>query len=94
MKDENAYFCEKCSSQQTAEKSIKFLSFPTILNLQLKRFEFDWENNMRRKLDDNVSFPKRLDMSPFMVDPSVLPPEEYTPPLPVTFKRNINHRMN
>lgn len=37
MKDDNAYFCEKCQSKQTAEKCIKFKNLPTILNLQLKR---------------------------------------------------------
>jgi ubiquitin C-terminal hydrolase len=37
MKEDNAVFCERCQSKQTAEKSIKFKSFPLILNLQLKR---------------------------------------------------------
>src|SRR5690554_7648701 len=45
MKDDNAYFCEQCASQQTAEKSIKFVTTPKVLNLQLKRCEFDWERS-------------------------------------------------
>jgi uncharacterized UBP type Zn finger protein len=47
MEEENAYFCEKCNSKQTAEKSIKFKTVPTILNLQLKRYIFrNWPLNM------------------------------------------------
>src|SRR5690349_2144662 len=38
MKDDNAYYCENCKSKQTAEKSIKFKTLPTILNFQLKRY--------------------------------------------------------
>lgn len=38
LKDDNAYFCEKCASKQTAEKSIKFRNLPTVLNIQLKRY--------------------------------------------------------
>ena len=37
LKDDNAYFCEKCAAKQTAEKSIKFKNLPKILTLQLKR---------------------------------------------------------
>lgn len=72
MENENAYFCERCNSKQTAEKSIKFRTVPTILNLQLKRFEFDWEANMRVKLNDEIGFPADLDMSKYMVDPDVI----------------------
>jgi len=76
MKDENAYFCEKCNSKQTAQKSIKFKTFPRILNLQLKRFEYDWERDVRVKLHDEISFPMLLDMSKYLVDPKLLQTNE------------------
>eukprot|EP01116_Phalansterium_solitarium_P018807 TRINITY_DN5104_c0_g1_i3.p1 TRINITY_DN5104_c0_g1~~TRINITY_DN5104_c0_g1_i3.p1 ORF type:complete len:1258 (-),score=480.84 TRINITY_DN5104_c0_g1_i3:52-3825(-) len=80
MKDENAYHCERCASKQTAEKGIRFKSLPAVLNLQLKRFEYDWDNNQRVKLNDDISFPQWLEMDAFMVDPKLLadspePPE-------------------
>ena len=37
LENDNAYFCERCKSKQTAEKCIKFKTYPKILNLQLKR---------------------------------------------------------
>jgi ubiquitin carboxyl-terminal hydrolase 9/24 len=60
LKEDNAYFCEQCNSKQTAEKCIKFKDLPTVLNIQLKRFEYDWENNQRVKLNDEISFPSIL----------------------------------
>lgn len=72
MENENAYFCERCNSKQTAEKSIKFKTVPKILNLQLKRFEFDWNTNMRVKIHDEVGFPAELDLSKYMVDSDLM----------------------
>lgn len=86
MKEDNAVFCERCQSKQTAEKSIKFKSFPLILNLQLKRyllllivsvdvmhrFDYDWENNVRVKLNDEIAFTNYMQMNPYLIDPKVL----------------------
>jgi ubiquitin C-terminal hydrolase len=64
----NQYFCEKCNTKVDAEKGLKFTSFPYILMLQLKRFDFDYETMRRIKLNDRVTFPQILDLNPFLRD--------------------------
>jgi len=59
----NAYFCERCQKRVTAKKGLTFLSFPYILMLQLKRFDFDYQSMRRIKLNDRVEFPHILDLN-------------------------------
>lgn len=59
----NAYFCEQCQQKQEATKGLEFSSFPYLLTLQLKRFDFDWETERRIKLTDRVTFPQILDVN-------------------------------
>lgn len=71
MKEDNAYFCEKCQSKQTAEKSVRFKNYPPLINIQLKRFEYDWERDMRVKIHDEIAFPNILNMEPYLVEESL-----------------------
>lgn len=50
-----------CSPQ-----GLRFLHFPYLLTLQLKRFDFDYTTMHRIKLNDRMTFPEELDMSPFI----------------------------
>lgn len=43
LEGENAYMCDRCQKKVTAKKGLKFLKFPYLLALQLKRFDFDPE---------------------------------------------------
>lgn len=52
----------KCFSTQ----GLRFLHFPYLLTLQLKRFDFDYTTMHRIKLNDRMTFPEELDMSPFI----------------------------
>uniref|UniRef100_A0A8C6TXU5 Ubiquitin carboxyl-terminal hydrolase n=1 Tax=Neogobius melanostomus TaxID=47308 RepID=A0A8C6TXU5_9GOBI len=54
---ENAYFCEKCSSLQQAERTLKIVSAPEYLILTLLRFSYDAKCHVRRKILDNVTIP-------------------------------------
>ena len=49
-----------------ASQGLRFLHFPYLLTLQLKRFDFDYTTMHRIKLNDRMTFPDELDMSPFM----------------------------
>ena len=69
------YFCEKCDKKTDAHKGLKFTSFPYLLTLQLKRFDFDYASMHRIKLNDKMTFPKVLDLNAF-VDPPEKPPVE------------------
>lgn len=43
LEGENQYKCEKCNKKVDAIKGLKFSSFPYLLTLQLKRFDFDYD---------------------------------------------------
>ncbi|KAK7500181.1 hypothetical protein BaRGS_00008728, partial [Batillaria attramentaria] len=62
----NQYFCEKCNKKCNAHKGLKFLTFPYLLTLQLKRFDFDYNTLHRIKLNDRMTFPEILDLNRFI----------------------------
>lgn len=67
-------FCLSLSSQ-----GLRFLHFPYLLTLQLKRFDFDYTTMHRIKLNDRMTFPEELDMSPFIdVEDEVGDGEQWT----------------
>ncbi|KAM3838080.1 ubiquitin carboxyl-terminal hydrolase 38-like [Diretmus argenteus] len=57
LDEENAYFCEKCSSLQRAERTMKVVAAPEYLILTLLRFSYDAKCHIRRKILDNVTIP-------------------------------------
>ena len=65
MEGNNSIFCEECKKKIPALKrqSIKYL--PNKLVLVLKRFEFDYDNMVKYKLNDYFEFPNELDMFPY-----------------------------
>ena len=63
LENENAWFNEETKTKEDIKKVIKFWSFPTILAIDLKRF-----NNSNRKNQALVSFPiNDLDLSKYVV---------------------------
>ncbi|XP_032079352.1 ubiquitin carboxyl-terminal hydrolase 47 isoform X2 [Thamnophis elegans] len=62
----NQYFCERCKKKCDARKGLRFLHFPYLLTLQLKRFDFDYTTMHRIKLNDRMTFPEELDMGSFI----------------------------
>lgn len=57
LDEDNAYFCEKCSSLQRAEKTMKVVSAPEYLILTLLRFSYNAKCHVRRKILENVTIP-------------------------------------
>ncbi|KXZ54806.1 hypothetical protein GPECTOR_4g877 [Gonium pectorale] len=47
---------------QDARKGILFESFPPVLQLQLKRFEYDFQRDAMVKINDRYEFPEELDL--------------------------------
>lgn len=70
LEGDNQYFCNECNCKRDATKGLEFSSFPYLLTLQLKRFDFDWETERRIKLSDKVTFPFVLDLNHFISDSS------------------------
>jgi len=53
LKDECAFKCETCNKKvEEASKGQKIRKFPNILVLQLMRFIFDFQFDIRKKLHD------------------------------------------
>ncbi|KAM7541942.1 hypothetical protein Aperf_G00000004283 [Anoplocephala perfoliata] len=88
LEGDNAYFCERCQTKQRTLKRLTFGSLPPVLCLQLKRFGFDWERQVAVKSNQAFSFPRRLDMTPFMGDNAVGMPLHSTAPADLTTKRS------
>jgi hypothetical protein len=64
LEGDNAYEAEG-HGKQRAKKGIRFLTFPPVLNLQLKRFHFDLEKMEMVKLNTRFEFPRKLDLTAF-----------------------------
>ncbi|XP_023222408.1 ubiquitin carboxyl-terminal hydrolase 47-like [Centruroides sculpturatus] len=66
LEGSNQYFCEQCNKKCDAHKGLKFIRFPYLLTLQLKRFDFDPVTMHRIKLNDRVTFPEILNLNEFL----------------------------
>jgi ubiquitin carboxyl-terminal hydrolase 8 len=65
LEGENAWFNEKTNAKQNVQKKISYWSLPTILVIDLKRFNPVNPSNKDQRL---VSFPlENLDLSPFVI---------------------------
>lgn len=51
---------------QDAIKGVSFESLPPVLHLQLKRYDYNWENNMEIKVNDHYEFPIDLDLKKYV----------------------------
>ncbi|PHH62194.1 hypothetical protein CDD81_7388 [Ophiocordyceps australis] len=68
MDGENQYFAGDQHKLQDANKGVIFTSFPDVLHLQLKRFEYDIQRDMMMKINDRYEFPDVFDASPYLTD--------------------------
>jgi len=66
LREDNKYNCGKCKSKQDAECSIEITKLPQVLNFQVVRFDYDIQQNRRKKKNTTLYFPVELDMTPFM----------------------------
>jgi len=65
MDGENKYFAEGYGLQD-AKKGVIFESFPQVLHLQLKRFEYDINRDAMMKVNDRYEFPETFDASQYL----------------------------
>jgi ubiquitin carboxyl-terminal hydrolase 7 len=66
MDGENQYFAGDQFKLQDANKGVIFTSFPDVLHLQLKRFEYDIQRDMMMKINDRYEFPEVFDAAPYL----------------------------
>jgi ubiquitin carboxyl-terminal hydrolase 9/24 len=63
----NAYYCEKCDKKVDTIKRTCIKKLPSVLAIQLKRFDYDWERETAVKSNEYFEFPRELDMEPYTV---------------------------
>ncbi|PWZ45490.1 Ubiquitin carboxyl-terminal hydrolase 12 [Zea mays] len=61
LEGDNKYHAEQYGLQD-ARKGVLFLDFPPVLQLQLKRFEYDYMRDTMVKINDRYEFPLQLDL--------------------------------
>ncbi|XP_059428355.1 ubiquitin C-terminal hydrolase 12 isoform X2 [Corylus avellana] len=61
LEGENKYHAEE-HGLQDAKKGVLFIDFPPVLQLQLKRFEYDFMRDTMVKINDRYEFPLQLDL--------------------------------
>ena len=65
MNGHNKYEAEGFGKQD-AKKGLKFISFPSVLMLQLKRFEFDYQKNQMNKIYDKFEYYNEIDLNNYI----------------------------
>lgn len=68
LEGDNAYYCEKCDQKVDTVKRLCVKKLPKILTIQLKRFDYDFENECAIKFNDYFEFPRMFDMNPYTVN--------------------------
>ncbi|GLJ15872.1 hypothetical protein SUGI_0262060 [Cryptomeria japonica] len=61
LEGDNKYHAEHYGLQE-ARKGVLFIDFPPVLQLQLKRFEYDFMRDTMVKINDRYEFPLELDL--------------------------------
>ena len=66
LEGENKYQAGDQLGYQDAKKGVVFQSFPPVLHLQLKRFEYNFMVDDLVKIDDFYEFPDKIDLKPYL----------------------------
>jgi ubiquitin carboxyl-terminal hydrolase 7 len=68
MDGDNQYYAGDKFKLQDANKGVIFTSFPDVLHLQLKRFEYDPHRDALMKLNDRHEFFESIDLAPYLIE--------------------------
>ncbi|KAI1639746.1 hypothetical protein F4809DRAFT_73853 [Biscogniauxia mediterranea] len=63
---DNKYWAGDEHKYQDARKGVIFTSYPEVLHLHLKRFEYDIQRDTMMKINDRFEFPETLDLEPYL----------------------------
>lgn len=62
---DNRYHCSRCGGKRDAIRSTALKSLPAVLSLQLLRYVYDRSSGQKKKLQNRVQFPARLNLAPY-----------------------------
>lgn len=68
MEGDNKYRAEGYEELQEAKKGVRFLRLPPVLQLHLKRFEYDFHRDAMVKINDRFEYPTEIDLSSYVED--------------------------
>lgn len=63
LDQDNLYDCSVCQKKVRAQRGIKFIKLPKLLNVVLQRFHFDYFTMTRTKMNDKITFPHILNFN-------------------------------
>ncbi|CAM9561680.1 unnamed protein product, partial [Ectocarpus sp. 8 AP-2014] len=63
---DNKYDAGEQHGRQVAKKGVRFLRFPPVLNVHLKRFEYEMTTGSMVKVNDRFSFPREMDIDQYL----------------------------
>lgn len=66
MDGDNKYRADGFVELQEARKGVIFLRLPPVLQLHLKRFEYDFNRDAMVKINDRFEYPTEIDLSPYV----------------------------
>ncbi|KAI3856932.1 hypothetical protein MKX03_012340 [Papaver bracteatum] len=75
LEGDNKYQADQQHGLQDAKKDVLFIDFPPVLQLQLKRYEYDVMRDTMVKINDRYEFPLQLDLD--KEDGKYLSPDAY-----------------
>ena len=67
LRSSDKFYCDKCNCLQEAEKQVKLESLPKILIIQLKRFQMEGYEKMK-KLNSFINIPLDIDIGFLLKD--------------------------
>ena len=68
MSGDNKIICEECKTKRVCHKKLKLKTLPNILVISLKRFDYNYSNMSKFKLNNYFEFPFELNMSEFLIN--------------------------
>lgn len=66
MDGDNKYRADGYEELQEARKGVRFLTLPPVLQLHLKRFEYDFSRDAMVKINDRFEYPTEIDLSAYV----------------------------
>ncbi|KAJ3377786.1 Ubiquitin carboxyl-terminal hydrolase 36 [Lobulomyces angularis] len=75
LSKKNKYKCDKCKKLTEAKKQILIARAPSVLTIQLKRFDFTYSNK-GDKINKHVDYEEVLNITPYTINPTG-PPKIY-----------------
>lgn len=66
LDENNLYDCSNCGQRTKAERGARFIKMPSLLNIILQRFTFNYFTMEREKINDSVEFPFVLNFNDYI----------------------------